>query len=356
VTLSSDPSDLGIAVVGVGRWGRNVLRDFQDCTGARVVAACDPDLNRLSSIRSADSQLTRVARFSDLASCPGIDAVAICSPAETHFELCVEALARGLHVFVEKPLCFSSRDARSLVAVAARHEKVVAVGHQMLYHWGVEWLRRVLKLGLIGDPVGLACSRHNLAAAAEGAGPWWSLAPHDLSILLDLFPRAVVDVELSDLPPGDGSPGGRWARATVRLDGGLSARISCAVGALAKTRRVAVEGSRGVAVFDESGGRARVELYLRDDRGVLRAHAPCARPQLQAFRAVNEGIEPSTPPLRLECEDFVRCIAEGGVPRNSGLAALGVVELLEAGSDALAQRRAVRLRPQESIAQTPATC
>ena len=258
-------------------------------------------------------------------------------------------------MFVEKPLCLSSRDARSLVEAAARRERVLVVGHQMLYHWGVEWLRTVLDLGLIGEPIGLACSRYNPVEAAEGVGPWWSLAPHDLSILLYLFPRAVLDVELSDLPPGDGSSGYRWARAAVRLEGGLSARVSCAFG-VPKTRRVAVEGSAGVAVFDESGVRARVKLYLRDDRGVLRAKAPCALPELQSFRAVNEGIESCIPPLRLECEDFVRCVTEGGVPRNSGAAALGVVELLEAGADALTQRRVVRLGPRESGTRSSVSC
>ena len=349
----SDRSDLCIAVVGVGRWGQNVFRDLQACSGARVVAVCDPDSARLSSVPSAATELARLSTFSDLLSCQGIDAVALCSPAETHFELCLASLVKGLHVFVEKPFCLSSREGRLLVDMANQRDKTLVVGHQMLYHWGVEWLRRVLSLGLIGAPIGLASTRHNSIGSGEGVGPWWSLAPHDLAILLDLFPHAVLDVELSDHPPADEPPACSWANAVVRLEGGLSARISCAVGALTKTRRVAVEGSAGVAVFDETDGKGRVELYLRDGRGVLRMVEPCARPELERFGAVNDGVKECVPPLRLECEDFVHCTIGGAVPRSSGAAALRVVELLEAGAEALAQRRIVRLDAQECSTRGP---
>ena len=132
-----------------------------------------------------------------------------------------------------------------------------------------------------------------------------------------------------------------------------SATISCAAGSATRARRLTIEGSAGTAVFDESNSGAQVELYRRDAGGRLRAQPPCAAKQLQGFRALLVGAAPSDLPLRLECEDFVRCIQEGDVSRNSGSSALAVVEVLEAGARSLEQQNAMLLRHRRAEAQHP---
>ena len=356
MALTSYRPDLGVAVVGVGRWGRNVLSDFQDIAGVRVRALCDVEHQRLFEAPTNAPEVELLTSFSQVLDHPGVEAIALCTPAQTHFDLARQALARGRHVFVEKPLCLSSKQAHALVIAAKQNSRVLVVGHQMLYHWGVQWLRTVLGLGLIGEPLRFSATRHNQGEVREDVGPWWSLAPHDVSILRYLFPRAVLQVELTDTAPVDIVESGDWARAVVRLEGGLSASISVASGCTTRARRLTVEGSAGVAVFDESIAAGQVELYRRDARGVLRTEPPCGAKKLQGFRPLLTGAEASELPLRLECQDFVRCIQEGGVSRNSGSSALAVVEVLEAGAKALDERNEALLSHRGSDRDHPIRC
>ena len=347
-------SDLGVAVVGLGRWGRNVLRDFRDIPGVQVRAVCDRDPTQLDAACPSQS-VARLHTIEALLQCSGVHAVAICSPPDTHFALAMQALTSGRHVLVEKPLSLSFEEALLLVRAADKGNKVLAVGHQMLYHWAIDWLATVIAMGLIGAPIRLASTRHN-PGRAEAVGPWWSLAPHDLSILLRLFPQGVLDIELSAAAPVDVDAAASWARAALHLEGGLSVSLSCGVGPVPRVRRIVIEGRAGVAIFDESSAVARVELYRRDVHGVLRSQDPCAASQLARFRPCLRGAGDAALPLRLECLDFVRCIRQGGEPVSSGRAALRVVQLLEAGETALTQGRPVRFSSGEAMEHGAISC
>jgi UDP-2-acetamido-3-amino-2,3-dideoxy-glucuronate N-acetyltransferase len=278
---------------------------------------------------------------------PRIDAIAVCTPAETHFTLAAAALRAGKHVFVEKPLCLERAEAESLVVAAAQHSLVLMVGHQLLYHPAIEWLRGVIADGHLGTPRRIACTRHNSGEDTEDVGPWWSLAPHDLSAVLYLLGRRPLSVSATQLAP-QGAPGGsRWARAVLQMEGGLCANLSCAVGVGERRRRIVIEGDLGTAVFDDSHGAAALELYRQDAHGVLRLLPNSAIPPRRGLVPGSDPVDARLLPLRLECQHFVQCCLEGTTPRTSGLEGLAVVELLEAGARSMRRGAATMSWPIE---------
>ena len=347
MTSSPLPADLNIAVVGAGRWGWNVLRDLSSCSGARVVSVCDSDPRRLALVRERYPESSPVRHLRELWGDDRIDAVAVCTPAESHFAVAAAVLAAGKDVFVEKPLCLERAQAEALVVTAARRSLVLMVGHQLLYHPAVEWLRDVIAAGHLGTPVRIACSRHNSGESTEAVGPWWSLAPHDLSVVLHLLRARPVSISATQLAPPDAPAGSQWARASLQLQGGLSATFSCAVGVGQRRRRIVIEGDLGTAVFDDSDSTSSVELYRRDVHGVLRL---LPAPALPPPRGLPPGSAPGDArlaPLRVECQHFVHCCREGTTPRTSGLQGMAVVDLLEAGARSMRRGAATMSWPLE---------
>ncbi len=261
-----------------------------------------------------------------------IDAVAVCVPAEGHFTLAAAALAAGMHVFVEKPLCLDPAEAKHLVEEAERRSLTLMVGHLLLYHPAVQWLAGVVRDGRIGAPMRIACTRHNSGGRGEPVGPWWGLAPHDLSVVRYLVGCQPQQIVATSQPPAGAAPGSQWVRARLDVAGGVTASLSCAIGVQHRRRRIVVEGSAGAAVFDDSDGSSLVQLYRRDAQGVLR---------LATSESLSTAPDPSRSqpggaslpqPLRLECEHFVRCCREARTPLSSGTDGLRVVELLDAGA------------------------
>ena len=95
---------IGIAVVGYGYWGPNLVRNFWETPGARLVSVCDLQTERLAGVQSRYPAVEITANFSDVLNDPRVDAVAIATPVSSHFDLALRALQAGKHVFVEKPI------------------------------------------------------------------------------------------------------------------------------------------------------------------------------------------------------------------------------------------------------------
>ncbi len=318
------PRPLRLAVVGLGRWGRNVLRDFGSCPEVRVVGLCDQRSEQLEAAASRFPAARIYPDMNELLELCSAEAVAVCTPAETHADLVIQALESGRHVFVEKPLALSHRDALRLVQLARARQRVLAVGHQLLHYWPVAWLAAVLESGVLGAVYRVDMQRHNCGPGTVGVGPWWDLAPHDLSVLTHLFGAQVRLLSMSP-EPGDG------AAAHLLCDDEVEVVISCRLAAVERRRRVLIEGSGGLAVWDESSGSPQLELQQRTGRGRLRSVEPTSLPGLRAFKGLLAAPQAVPQPLKLQCQEFVTCALDGAEPYGSGRRALEIVRLLEQG-------------------------
>ncbi len=326
-----------LAVAGTGYWGINHVRAFSRQKGCTLTALCDPDARALDRAAQFAPQARRYATVEELFGDGGVDAVVLATPAVAHAAQAQAALAAGKHVFVEKPMALSTADAEAVVAAAARAQKTLMVGHLMLYHPGYERLRELVRGGEIGDVLYIYAMRVNLGRLRHDENALWSLAPHDLSMILDLVgarPTTVAargqaylqpnveDVVFVNLAFDDGH--GQQKMAQVQLSW-LDPR---------KERRLTVVGSRKMVELDDVHPTEKLRIY---DKGYDR---PPAFTQFSEYLTVRHGDIhiprlQMTEPLEAECAEFVRCVTTGATPRTDGAHGIEVVRVLEAAQRSL---------------------
>ncbi|HEX3596652.1 MAG TPA: Gfo/Idh/MocA family oxidoreductase [Polyangiaceae bacterium] len=316
---------LGVAVVGAGRWGKNLVRVFDSVERARLVSVCDVARARLASLPANVDKTSDVTR---LLVDPRVEAVVIATPCDTHADVAVMSLEAGKHVFVEKPLALSVADARRVLRAAHVADRRVMVGFVLHYHPAIEKLRHWIGNGVLGQVRAVLSVRSGPRGAAHEPGPWWSLAPHDVSTVRFLLGREPHSVTVH--PQCAGS-----ARLNARLAfDGLIAELSVGHESDGKVRRLVVVGTHGSALFDDTHTERKLRLFDMTGDAARRL----VRPERE-LPALFPKVAPKLParePLRLEAAHFVEALL-GGVPfRTDAAEGARVVEILEAGQESLA--------------------
>src|SRR6266404_1170070 len=173
-----------VAVVGCGNWGQNLVRNFHDL--GSLAAVCDVDDARLQDT-AAKYHISAVGSVDALLEIQEIQGIVIASPAALHFELARKALRAGKDVFVEKPIALHVREGQELVDLAHKCERILMVGHLLLYHPGIRELKRLIRAGDLGKIQYLYSSRLNWGKLRTEESILWSFAPHDISAILFLL-------------------------------------------------------------------------------------------------------------------------------------------------------------------------
>jgi predicted dehydrogenase len=332
---------IGIAVVGAGYWGPNLVRNAQATPQLRLRHLCDLDVQRARAVLGPYSTVPVTASLGDVLADPAVDAVAIATPAATHLEVALAALEAGKHVLVEKPLASSHADGAKLVATAAERGLVLMLDHTYVYTPAVQRLRSLIHSGELGDLQYLDSVRINLGLVQRDIDVLWDLAPHDLSILDALLPDGVQPVAVaahgSD-PIGAGHA--CVAYLTVRLSTGAIAHVHVNWLSPTKIRTMIVGGSARTVVWDDLNPTQRLAVY---DRGVDRTDpesvsAAVANEARVSYR-LGDMVAPALPEgeaLRAVMFEFASSIVEGRAPLTDGRSGLRVLALLEAASQSLA--------------------
>ncbi|MEM7437282.1 MAG: Gfo/Idh/MocA family oxidoreductase, partial [Myxococcota bacterium] len=252
----------------------------------------------------------------------------------SHFEIADAALAAGKDVFVEKPLCLSSSEARALCERADAAGRILMVGHLLLYHPAVERLRALVQSGELGDVLYIYAQRVNLGVVRQDENAWWSLAPHDISVANYLFeasPEAVSATGSCYLQPERQVEDVVFA--TLHYPGGRMAHIHVSWLDPHKIRKLTVVGDRKMAVFDDTSADQKLAVF---DKGV----------EPPATLSYEEGVRIRTgdiripalqmaEPLRRECLSFLEAVRSRTAPVADGRSGLDVVRALEGGASSL---------------------
>jgi UDP-2-acetamido-3-amino-2,3-dideoxy-glucuronate N-acetyltransferase len=332
---------LKIGVVGAGRWGRNLIRCISALSDAEVAAVCDvagpPDPVPGAAVFHRD--------FDGLLA-SGLPAIVIATPAELHASQAVAALDAGIHVFVEKPMALTLRDASRMRDAATASGRTLMVGHLLRYHPAsleLEGLIRRDDIGVIQRAVavrfGAGAPPRTMGTTGGMDGPWWSLAPHDLSLLRHLLGAEIVEVSVRRATGGSGLGA---VRARIRTTA-APADIIVSDAHDAKVRRVVIVGSEGSAVFEDAAYGAELVLLrgLRASRdpaaGVEQVLATVTTP-LHRFGSTAERIPfPRIEPLLSEAAHFVSAIRSGGPVMTDAEEGCRVTAALEAGALSLSR-------------------
>lgn len=263
-------SPIRTAVVGCGYWGKNLVRNFADLSDLRLCV--DPDDSVRARITAAYPDVATAADFASALDNKGIDAVVLATPAPAHAAMAISALEAGKHVFVEKPLALTVEDAERMVATAEKHDRILMVGHLMEYHPAVEYMKELVDSGDLGDVYYSYNQRVNLGKVRSDENALWSLAPHDISMVLYLMGEEPEEVEATGqafLQPGIEDV----VFLTLRFGSGRVAHIHVSWLDPHKERRMTVVGSKKMAVFDDMQGQEKIRIY---DKGVSRQQTTAA--------------------------------------------------------------------------------
>ncbi len=294
-----------VGVVGFGYWGPNLVRNLDRAADAEIVAACDLSQDNLSKLSSLYPYVETCADMGGFLSDYDLDAVVIATSAPSHFALAKAALEAGKHVYVEKPLTLTSTDAEELVRLADAKGLVLMVGHLMEYHSAINWIRDYIKSGELGDVLYLYAQRLNLGKVRKEENSFWSLAPHDVSIVLYLIGETPDRVSANGAAYlNDGVQDTVFAN--LHFPSGKMANIHVSWLDPHKVRKFTIVGTKKMLVFDDME-RHREDLDLRQGRragrgpGLRRGPAPSLRrhhgPVHQDGRAALAG-GPALPRLR----------------------------------------------------------
>jgi predicted dehydrogenase len=318
---------LGVAVVGLGYWGPNLVRNFHDVDDAELHWICDLDVERLGTIGRRYPAVGTTSDFAQVLADPAVDAVAIATPISTHFALANAALRAGKHVFVEKPLAATSEEARALLALADERGLTLMPGHTFLYSPPVNMIRELIAGGELGEIYFISTSRVNLGLHQSDVSVAWDLAPHDFSILrywLDETPINVSALSRDCVVPGTPDV----AFINLEFPSGTIAHVEIAWLAPSKLRRTAIVGSEKMVVYDD----VSTEPVRVFDSGVMLPDPQTFGEYRLSYRTgdiVSKQVE-VTEPLLLELSDFCEAIRLGTVPRSSRDVGLDVVRMIEA--------------------------
>jgi len=350
---------IGIVVVGGGYWGPNLVRNAQQTPGLRLQYLCDLDEGRARAVLGDYSTVQISTSLTDVLADPAVEAVAIATPAATHFAVAMQALEAGKHVLIEKPLAPSFDEGRQLVEAAERLGRVLMVDHTFCYTSEVRHIRESVRSGRIGDLQYLDSVRINLGIVQPDVDVLWDLAPHDLSIFDAILPDDVHPVSVaahgSD-PVGAGHA--CVAHLTLRLSNGALAHVHVNWLSPTKIRTFVVGGSKRTLIWDDLNPTQRLSEH---DRGVQRnpdlADADVRGRQLVSYRT-GDTVAPALAnleALRSVMVEFAAAIAENRRPLTDGFAGLRVLAILEAASESLAKDgQSVPIRAVQEIPRTTA--
>jgi predicted dehydrogenase len=324
--------------VGLGGWGKNVVRSFGTARDCQLAAICDADEKRVDQYARLYPQAQRFTSYDALLSDRSIDAVALATPAPAHFDMAKRALEASKHVYVEKPMALRVDHAEELAEISARTGLKLMVGHLLEYHPAVNLIKQYLDSGELGDVYYMYSQRLNLGVVRSSENAFWSLAPHDISVILYLFggePDRVTARGECYLQPGIEDV----VFAHLHFPDGRMAQIHVSWLDPHKERKMVVVGSQKMLVFDDMQASEKIRVY---DKG---ADVDNSGPGVVSAISVRHGDifiphVAGKEPLDVETQHFIDCILNDTTPRSDARDGLRVVRVLEA-----VERELVAARP-----------
>jgi predicted dehydrogenase len=289
-------SGLRIGQAGLGYWGKNLARNFDELADLRWLCDASPEAQTEFAARYPNARVT--GDFAEVLADPEVDAVVIATPVPTHYALAKQALEAHKHVFVEKPPAMRAAEMDELVALSESRDLVLMPGHLLLYHPGVIKLKELVDTGELGDVLCVYGNRVNLGIVRSNENALWSLGVHDLSVILHLLdedPALATAQGSASIHPGVEDV----VFCFLRFPSGKIAHMHLSWLDPHKMRKMTVVGREKMVVFDDMEPQQKVTIYEKR-----------VRPNGEAISGNTSTPEiDMTEPLRRECTYFLELVA-----------------------------------------------
>lgn len=307
-----------LAVIGCGHWGKNLARNFASIGALRAIVDPNPE----TAQKQADANGVVAMTWEEALADSNIKSVAIAAPAELHKKLTLEAFAAGKHVYVEKPLALSVADGEEMRDAANAAGLTLMVGHLLQYHPVFAHLREMVTDGELGKLRYVYSHRLSMGKFRLEEDAFWSLAPHDVSMILALFGQEPVEVRgggLDFVTPGIADE----SRIDMVFADGARAHVFASWLHPFKEQRLVVVGEKAMAVFDDT--------KPWEEKLALYGH------EIDMSGSVPEPVKadvtyidvPQGEPLKSECQHFIDAVANNRAPFTDAEEALRVLRVLE---------------------------
>jgi len=304
--------DVKIAVVGCGTWGKNLVRNFYNLGVLHTV--CDLDKEVLLPLSVQYPGINITDNIDNLIASNEIDALVVATPSHTHYNIVSKALKAGKHVYVEKPIATSEKEAKELNELAGVLEKVLMVGHLLLYHPAVTRLKSLISEGHLGHISYVQSYRQNINYFKNDRNVIWDLAPHDLSMISYVLGKSPLEVISAVGVSTDKDGIIDVAQIDISFEDGIQAHISSSWVHPVKHVILLVKGSKSTAVLNDAEPENKLQVFDNSAPNKKDVEYP-------------EYLE--IEPLKLECQHFIGCIINGIKPRSDGDNGYEVVKILE---------------------------
>lgn len=326
----TETKNLNIAVIGIGDWGKNILRNLYELNVVRKV--CDTDVNIIEKRKKEFPELHYTTNTDDVIDDPNITAVAISTPSKTHYQLVKQALLANKDVFVEKPLALNYIHGKELVNLAKAKNRILMVGHILQYHPAVIKLKEIIGRGELGKIQYIYSNRLNIGKLRIEENILWSFAPHDISVILMLigsepikiscFGESYINKDIFDV-----------TLTTLEFNNETKAHIFVSWLHPFKEQKLVAVGSKAMAVFDDLT-QEKLFIYphkIEWDKGKI----PVVH-KAEYYCIDFERREP----LKEEMKHFIECVSKRTKPKTDGEEALTVLKVLEQAEKSISKRGA----------------
>jgi predicted dehydrogenase len=317
------------AIVGLGYWGPNILRNVVEIDNLKDIYCCDLDRQKLEKIKKRFQRVKLESDYRKILNNDDIKCIFIATPPPLHFDLAKKAIESGKHVYVEKPMTTSSKHAKKLINLAKEKSLKLMVGHTFEFSPAVEKLREIVKESVLGDIYFISMSRINLGIHQKDISVIWDLAPHDFSILFKLleqdpykisaFSNSFVKKGLKDV-----------AFINVRFKSGIIANINVSWLSPNKVRETIIVGKKKMLIYDDTKADEKIKIF---DKGVDLIKDPENFGEYQLTYRTGNILSPylrTDEPLKLIVKNFIDSINNNIQPKTDGYCGLRVVKAVEA--------------------------
>jgi UDP-2-acetamido-3-amino-2,3-dideoxy-glucuronate N-acetyltransferase len=310
-----------VIVVGAGNWGKNLIANFHALDALAGVVEVDSTLRQ--RVENSYPDLAIYTDFQQALIETSATGIVIATPAPTHSELAMRALAAGKDVFVEKPMTLTMAEAQALAEYADSSDRVLMVGHLLLYQPAISWMRDYIAAGNLGNVRRVVAHRAKLGKVRSTENVWWSFSPHDVSVVLELLDRPKLERVAATGAAIFQSGIADDVHVELGFVDGKTAHIHASWCSPINRRETIVIGDRQMLVYDEVAQTVTIHDKSIDpdlthhDRGT----------QIVSVAAAE--------PLKLECQHFLDCLASRQRPKSDGWNGVAVVEVLERAQQAM---------------------
>lgn len=317
-----------IAVIGMGYWGPNIVRNALSCKAYTQVICYDQNPVQLEKIKRMFPMVLATTAIEEIADDESVQAVAIITPVDTHFPLAKMMLSHGKHILVEKPFTYTVKEAEELIQLAERKGLVIMTDHTFIFTPAVRKIKELKERGEIGDIYYYDSVRVNLGLFQRDVNVIWDLAPHDFAIMNYILGQKPVSLQaMGSDHIGKGLEDVAYVH--INFENNLIAHFHLNWLSPVKIRKTLIGGTKKMVVYDDLEASEKIKVY---DKGIEVKTKEEEYKALISYRSgdMHSPVLSSQEALQAVLEEFAHSILEKRKPLTSGEDGLAVVRLLEA--------------------------